>query len=38
MAFADVEHSLGDAADSPLVADIGADTGVEALAGVIFRW
>jgi len=35
---ADSELYLGDAADSPLVKDIGDDINIEALAGIYFRW
>lgn len=34
----DAEHYLGDAADSPLVKDIGTDITYEGLAGLLFRW
>lgn len=34
----DVEHYIGDGADSPLVKDIGTDITTEALAGLLFRW
>ena len=38
MALADLEYYLGDAAESPLVRDIGSDTTAEVLGGVLFRW
>ncbi|MEM7245481.1 MAG: MipA/OmpV family protein [Acidobacteriota bacterium] len=34
----DVEQYLGNAADSPLIKDIGSDFTVEAFVGVLFRW
>ena len=34
----EAEHYLGDAADSPLLADIGTDLTFEVLAGVYFRF
>ena len=38
LALAEVEHYLGDAADSPLVRDIGSETTIAGLVGVLFRW
>ena len=33
-----IEHYLGDAADSPLVKDIGSQTTALSLAGIFYRW
>ncbi|MEM9157919.1 MAG: MipA/OmpV family protein [Verrucomicrobiota bacterium] len=36
--LAQIEHYLGDAADSPLIKVIGNKTTVTAVAGIFFRW